>query len=107
MGGWMDDAGAAIALSAVRHVRYRQRSCNKSGRRALVSAVEIRTLARRQLTLISSACAAMNHSNALPQPGNGNIVLRVSLVSSPQGGRQQCAGTFNPVATIHGRSTCW
>jgi len=47
--GWrLDDTGAAAALSAIWHVRSRSRTECGSARRALVSALALRPLARRQ-----------------------------------------------------------
>jgi hypothetical protein len=44
----MDDAGATIALPAMGDIGHRQRAADPAAGRALVPAVEIRTLARRQ-----------------------------------------------------------
>jgi hypothetical protein len=48
VGRRMDDAGAAIALSALGDLGYRQRTADKACGRALVSAVAVRALARGQ-----------------------------------------------------------
>src|SRR5579871_3809938 len=52
MGRWMDGAGAAVALSAVGNLGNRQRPADAAFRRAMVSAVAVWTLARRQRSLI-------------------------------------------------------
>src|SRR5277367_2810887 len=60
MGRRMDDAGADTALSAVRHIGNRQRAADKTRRRAVVSAVAVCTLARRQRGL-SRILVATHH----------------------------------------------
>src|SRR5215471_7062084 len=52
MGGWLDDSGASAALPPVRHIRHRQCAALRSARRALVSALALWALARRQRVLI-------------------------------------------------------
>src|SRR5882757_4669242 len=48
VGRRMDDAGSDPALPALGHVRHRQRAARTTAGRALVSAVALRALARRQ-----------------------------------------------------------
>ena len=48
VGRRMDDAGADPALPALGHIRHRQRAADRARGRAMVSAVALRTLARRQ-----------------------------------------------------------
>ena len=48
MGRRMDDAGAAVALSALGHVGHRQCAADEADRCALVSSLALRPLARRQ-----------------------------------------------------------
>src|ERR1700754_4315638 len=48
VGGRMDDAGAAAALSAVGHIRHRLRAGAPAFQRALVSAMALCAMARRQ-----------------------------------------------------------
>jgi hypothetical protein len=56
----MDDAGAVVALSALGHFRYRQRSARKAVRRTMVSAVALRALARGQRSVeFSCSCCAL------------------------------------------------
>jgi hypothetical protein len=51
LGRRMDDAGAAVALSALGHLGDRQCSADAAGRRAMVLAMAVRTLARCQCPL--------------------------------------------------------
>src|ERR1700710_2161429 len=51
VGRRLDDAGAAAALPALGHLGHRQRAADQTGRRALVSAMALRALARRQRAL--------------------------------------------------------
>ena len=51
VGRRMDDLGAPIALPALGHFGDRQRAPHKTARRAMVSAVAIRPMARRQRAL--------------------------------------------------------
>src|ERR1700736_5630239 len=51
VGRRLDDIGAAVALPALRHIRNRQRAPDPSAGRALVSAVAVRAMARRQRAL--------------------------------------------------------
>src|SRR5512135_2832987 len=79
VGRRMDDAGAAIALSAVRHLGHRQCAIDKTSRRAMVLAVEIRTLARRQFRVTHTAFAPQCIvRSALPSHGNRNIVRKLA-----------------------------
>src|ERR1700739_1162467 len=52
LGRRMDDAGAAVAVPPLGHLRYRQRAAGGAARRTLVFAVALRPLARRQRALI-------------------------------------------------------
>lgn len=50
--GWrLDDAGAAAALSALGHLRNRQRATDRSAGRAMVPALAVRAMARRQCAM--------------------------------------------------------
>lgn len=60
MGRRLDDTGAAVALSTLRHFGDRQRSNGQARRRTLVSAMALRPLARRQRTL-TQVYAATHH----------------------------------------------
>src|SRR5882757_4523979 len=51
VGRRMDDAGAAVALPALGHLRHRQCAIDAAAGRALVSALALRPLARRQRAL--------------------------------------------------------
>src|SRR3982074_3056507 len=51
MGRRLDDLGAAVALPALGHFRNRQCAADKTGGGAMVSAVAVRTMARRQLAV--------------------------------------------------------
>src|SRR5882757_1282438 len=48
VGWWLDDAGAAFALPALGHLRHRQRTADRAARRAMVSALALWAMARRQ-----------------------------------------------------------
>src|SRR6516162_5558669 len=48
----MDDAGAAAALPSLRHVRHRQCPADRTTSRALVFALALRSMARRQRSAI-------------------------------------------------------
>lgn len=52
LGRRMDDAGADVTLSALGHVRHRQRPDRKTAGRAMVSAVALRPMARRQRAVV-------------------------------------------------------
>ena len=60
LGRRMDDPGAAVALSALGHLRDRQCSVDKARWRAMVSALAVRTLARRQRALKTGPAAALS-----------------------------------------------
>ena len=51
MGRWVDDAGAAVALPALGQFGDRQGAADKTAGRAMVPALAVRTMARRQRTL--------------------------------------------------------
>src|SRR5579863_4445039 len=51
MGRRMDDAGAVAALSSLGHFRHRQCSADEARGRAMVPALAVRALARRQQSL--------------------------------------------------------
>jgi hypothetical protein len=59
MGRRMDDAGADPALPAVRHLRHRQRPADDAFGCAMVSAVALRTLARRQRPVNAKPAAGL------------------------------------------------
>src|SRR5207302_9463568 len=59
VGRRMDDAGAAVALPTFRHLGHRQRTDGNAARRAMVPALALRTLARRQRRLV---CKAGTHN---------------------------------------------
>src|SRR5258708_762775 len=63
VGRRMDDPGAIAALPALGHFGYRQRAPHKTARRAMVSAVAIRPVARRQRAL-TARCACAGNSRA-------------------------------------------
>src|SRR5258707_6716355 len=65
VGRRMDDPGAIAALPALGHFGYRQRAPHKTARRAMVSAVAIRPVARRQRAL-TARCACAGNSRATP-----------------------------------------
>ena len=73
VGRRLDDAGAAVALPSFGHIRHRQRAARHAAGRAMVSAVAIRTLARRQRALeICEACARGNASRRFSVRTRGN-----------------------------------
>ncbi len=55
VGRRLDDLGAAVALPALGYLGNRQRAADKTARRAMVSAVAVRPMARRQRTLKTAA----------------------------------------------------
>jgi hypothetical protein len=97
--GWrLDDAGAAIALSALGDVRDRQRTADETAGRAMVSAVAIRALARRQRAVKPASAAPLPSDfsiAAAPEPGPER---RIGLML-PSGGHRQCAGESITTAT--------
>lgn len=78
VGRRMDDAGAAVALSALGHLGNRQCSADKPPGRAMVSAMAVRTLARRQRPL-KPCSAAVPSSEMHIATGNqrfGAVLVR-------------------------------
>ena|SRR5438552_3314697 len=51
VGRRLDDAGAALALSSLGHLRHRQCAGDHATRRAMVSAVALRAMAQRQFAV--------------------------------------------------------
>src|SRR5947207_7255441 len=51
VGRRLDDAGAAVALPALGNLGHRQRAADETARRPMVSAVALRTMARRQFII--------------------------------------------------------
>ena len=83
VGRRMDDAGADIALPALGHIRHRQRADNQAAGCTMVSAVALRTLARRQRRLKNRHRC----SSALLLHGNPSSATRIDLML-PQGGHK-------------------
>ena len=63
MGRRLDDAGADAALPALGHLGNRQRAADKAAGRAMVSAVAVRTLARRQRAAVDDTASARTTAN--------------------------------------------
>jgi len=106
LGRRLDDAGAAVALSALGHLGNRQCSLNKAARRAMVFALAVWTLARRQWPLISGCAAALSNEMriaATPEQASN----RCSWFDVFMGGRQQWAGKSVRPVTIPDRSILW
>jgi hypothetical protein len=59
VGRRMDDAGADPALPPLGHIRHRQRAADDACGRAMVSAVALRTLARRQRIVNAELAASL------------------------------------------------
>jgi hypothetical protein len=64
VGGRMDDAGAAVALPTLGQFRNRQRAADETARRAMVSAMAVRTMARRQCAVKVFPRCALSERNA-------------------------------------------
>src|ERR1700710_899680 len=60
MGRGLDDAGADLTLPALGNFGHRQRAAEETSERAVVSAVALRTLARRQRLIHAHCCHARN-----------------------------------------------
>src|SRR3984893_7716522 len=103
VGGRMDDAGAAVALPAFRHLGDRQRADGKAAGRAMVPAVALRTLARRQRAL-TGCRSASTHARITAARGTA---VRLPHCCDASFGRKQCAGKSAATVTIHGRWICW
>src|ERR1700733_6627993 len=71
MGRRLDDAGAAVALPALGHLGDRQRAADPAAGRAMVSALAVRTLARRQRALENSAALLPRPARIAAAPGTG------------------------------------
>src|ERR1700727_226524 len=84
----MDDAGPAIALSAVRHLRDRQRAGDETRWGALVSAVAVRTLARRQcgvtLRCVASFEMVQLRGNLKLPHGLARCLLHGDIIDAPE-----------------------
>ena len=110
VGRRMDDAGAAVALPALGHVRHRQRAARQSRRardgicRGATAAGAAST--RRSATRTIRCCSAFNAKAHCCRAGNrggrGGIDLMVR-----KGGHQQCAGKSATTVTTPDRSICW
>ncbi len=64
VGRRMDDAGAAVALPALGHLGDRQCAADNTAGRAMVSAVAVRTLARRQRAAEAASLHSLSKRNA-------------------------------------------
>jgi hypothetical protein len=67
MGRGLDDAGAAVALPALGHFGNRQRAADKAAGRAMVSAVAVRAMARRQRA-VEFDSDGLRQIRSLPEP---------------------------------------
>src|SRR5215211_643794 len=77
----MDDPGAAVALPALGNLRHRQRAAGKTAWRAVVLAVAVRALARRQRALARFAAglfdiATLPRTELRQYRGIGSMLLR-------------------------------
>src|SRR5439155_1911924 len=90
VGRRMDDLGATAALPALGYIGDRHRAHHKAAGRAMVSAVAIRPMARRQCALKkrNAHCA-----------GNWQHHSGIDLIPR-WGGQKQCAGKSATVVTI-------
>src|SRR4051812_35428416 len=109
VGRRMDDAGADLTLPALGHFRYRQRPARQAVRRALVSALALRTLARRQRGVARrdalSLLQRFQSNRALLPRLEPRFPTRIDLMSAKTG-QQQCAGKSATTVMTSGRSTC-
>src|SRR5580704_1730948 len=78
MGRRVDDTGATVALPALGHFRDRQCAADNAAGRAMVSAVAVRTLARRQRPLRLCPAAPLSYQMRVAAWWNRN--LRTLLV---------------------------
>ena len=81
VGRRMDDPGAAVALSALGHLGNRQCSADKACARAMVFAMAVWTLARRQRPL-KPALLQRLHANALRPRREPRLCSRIDPESS-------------------------
>ena len=105
MGRRLDDIGATVALPALGHFRDRQCAADNASRRAMVSAVAVRALARRQRPLRLCPAAPLHTKCALLP--RGTEISRPSWFDVFQGGHQRCAGKSATGVTILARSIYW
>jgi hypothetical protein len=103
VGRWVDDAGAAVTLPALGHPRNRQRAADEAAGRAMVSAVAVRAMARRQRALNNLMHCFQAKDATLPC-GEPRPRSRIDLML-PQAGHKQCAGKSATTVTIPDRST--
>ena len=97
--GWrMDDAGAAIAVSTLGYLGDRQCAADNSVGRAMVSAMALRALARRQRAL-KLCCTAFTRTAHCCRDGNRG--LTVALVRCHEGG-QSMRWKISPWKVGHG-----
>src|ERR1700761_1403381 len=104
MGRRMDGAGAAAPLPPLRHFRSRPRTAGGAARRALVSAVALRAMARRQYTEVSSG------TEVNPVVAARSIQARIAGPREPDaapshyrdvsGRTQRCAGKSATITTV-------
>src|SRR3984893_12007127 len=87
------------------HLGTRQCSSDKARGRALVLAMAVRTLARRQCPL--KACSAAVLSDKMPIAAPGTRIMVRYWFDVFQGGRQRCGGESVQPVTIPGRSIFW
>jgi hypothetical protein len=92
VGRRMDDAGPAIALSAVRHLRDRQRAGDKTRWRALVSSVAVRTLARRQCGVTTTLRCIIRNGAVTREPEPSSRVGSMSSLWGTSSMRPQPSG---------------
>jgi hypothetical protein len=103
VGRRVDGAGAAIALSALGYLGDRQRAADTAAARAMVSAVAVRPMARRQRALkrpleTGNCCTAFKR--------NAHWGSRIDLMPSQQE-QKQCAGKSAIAVTTPDISICW
>src|SRR5712691_9819787 len=103
VGRRMDDPGAIAALPAMGHFGDRQRAPHETAGRAMVSAVAIRPMARRQRSLNSWCAPPSTEMRACRERQRHR---RIDLIPR-WGGQEQCAGKSATVVTIPDISTCW
>ena len=98
LGRRMDDAGAATPLSSLRHIRNRPGAFGFAEPRALVPAVALWSLARRQRTAIGDRHAHGRRA--------GTCSRTSRCCDAPAGRKQRCAGKPASTVTTLVRSIC-